>query len=123
MNLTEALNQKLEILQRDFNNIHSDLQVSHSSIKHSRNEEEKQQILAFIDTLNTMLEKKRQDIAEVKAQIEVVKTAEQDIFQKDYTNTYSEEESRLLRQAFDTPSPFYQKNNTQGDDLDEPMTR
>lgn len=123
MDLTEVLNQKLEILQRDFNNIHSDLQVSRSSIKHSRNEEEKQQILAFIDTLNTMLERKRQDIAEVKAQIEVIKTAEQDNFQKDYTDTYSEEESRLLRQAFDTHSSFYQSNPTQTNDLDEPMKR
>lgn len=123
MDLTEVLNQKLEILQRDFNNIHSDLQVSRSSIKHSRNEEEKQQILAFIDTLNTMLERKRQDIAEVKAQIEAVKTAEQDNFQKDYTDTYSEEESRLLRQAFDTHSSFYQSNPTQTNDLDEPMKR
>lgn len=115
MNLTDALNEKLETLLRDYNNLHGDLQVCLSNIKRSRNPEEIQQVLDFIDVLKAKMEEKKQEIEEMKTQIQVVMEAEKNDFKKEY----SEEEALLLRNTFEANLPLYQNNTDKvNNDLD-----
>lgn len=121
MDLTEALNEKLDTLLKDLNNLHGDVDVSENNLKRSRSEKETQEIHDFIDSLKSKIEAKKQEIEDVRAQIQVVKNAEQKEFKKDYTDDFTDEETQLLQDAFNTPSSFYQNNtNETNKDLEAP---
>lgn len=115
MNLTDALNEKLETLLKDFNNLHEDLQVCLSYSEKSKNQEETKQILDFIDVLKAKMEEKKQEIEEMRTQIKIVTEAEKN----DFTKEYSEEEALLLRSSFEANLPLYQNNTDKvNNDLD-----
>lgn len=122
MNLMDRLNKKLETLIRDFNDILSDLEVCSNNIKISRSEEEKQQILDFINILELKVEEKKQEIIKTIAKIQLASEVESKELKHDFTEDYPKEETQLSQNVFNT-SLYNSQENSSDNDLDEPRTR
>lgn len=120
MDLTEVLNQKLNKLTSDFIEFQKDLQTCFESLAKSEIDEQRKEILRFLVKTQMEIAKTRDEIDKVEKQIELVIDAEAREFKEDFTDVYSKQDARLLKDAFNMPSIGYQ-NNTH--DLDEPMKR